>query len=153
MEKLQYHLWVECLSLTKPLSKEDLEGYPGLVEEEYADRHDPSKPTVESPLQIFGGKKKQMLVNGIIIYVTIVSLDRCAKQSMTEKITGLLPDPPGVKLQKEGLKAKHPVVFIPELSRVDLLWEGHQRAGSGLIPLSLNQVYFSLGRVWRGKNG
>ncbi|KAF2323606.1 hypothetical protein GH714_036294 [Hevea brasiliensis] len=38
-------------------------------------------------------------------------------QYVTEAITGPLPDPPGVKLRKEGLKAKHPVVFVPGLSR------------------------------------
>ncbi|GMH23338.1 hypothetical protein Nepgr_025181 [Nepenthes gracilis] len=50
-------------------------------------------------------------------------------QYVTEAITGPLPDPPGVKLQKEGLKAKHPVVFIPGIVTGGLeLWEGHQCA-------------------------
>ncbi|CAN4089130.1 unnamed protein product [Withania somnifera] len=50
-------------------------------------------------------------------------------QYVTEAITGPLPDPPGVKLQKEGLKAKHPVVFIPGIVTCGLeLWEGHQCA-------------------------
>ncbi|PIA43147.1 hypothetical protein AQUCO_02000522v1 [Aquilegia coerulea] len=50
-------------------------------------------------------------------------------QYVTEAITGPLPDPPGVKLQKEGLKAKHPVVFVPGIVTGGLeLWEGHQCA-------------------------
>lgn len=50
-------------------------------------------------------------------------------QYVTEAITGPLPDPPGVKLQKEGLKAKHPVVFVPGIVTGGLeLWEGKQCA-------------------------
>ncbi|KAL6972675.1 Phospholipid:diacylglycerol acyltransferase 1 [Sarracenia purpurea var. burkii] len=50
-------------------------------------------------------------------------------QYVTEVITGPLPDPPGVKLQKEGMKAKHPVVFVPGIVTGGLeLWEGHQCA-------------------------
>uniref|UniRef100_A0A2N9IXW9 Phospholipid:diacylglycerol acyltransferase n=1 Tax=Fagus sylvatica TaxID=28930 RepID=A0A2N9IXW9_FAGSY len=50
-------------------------------------------------------------------------------QFVTEKITGPMPDPPGVKLKKEGLKAKHPVVFVPGIVTGGLeLWEGHQCA-------------------------
>lgn len=50
-------------------------------------------------------------------------------QFVTEAITGPLPDPPGVKLQKEGLKVKHPVVFVPGIVTGGLeLWEGHQCA-------------------------
>ncbi|KAK3040410.1 hypothetical protein RJ639_026815 [Escallonia herrerae] len=50
-------------------------------------------------------------------------------QYVTEAITGPLPDPPGVKLCKEGLKAKHPVVFVPGIVTGGLeLWEGHQCA-------------------------
>ncbi|XP_059644850.1 phospholipid:diacylglycerol acyltransferase 1-like [Cornus florida] len=50
-------------------------------------------------------------------------------QYVTEAITGPLPDPPGLKLQKEGLKAKHPVVFLPGIVTGGLeLWEGHQCA-------------------------
>lgn len=46
---------------------------------------------------------------------------------VTEAITGPLPDPPGLKLMKEGLKAKHPVVFVPGIVTGGLeLWEGHQ---------------------------
>ncbi|XP_050233148.1 phospholipid:diacylglycerol acyltransferase 1-like [Mercurialis annua] len=52
-------------------------------------------------------------------------------QYVTEAITGPLPDPPGVKLRKEGLKAKHPVVFVPGIVTAGLeLWEGHQCADS-----------------------
>ncbi|KAJ6427328.1 hypothetical protein OIU84_022843 [Salix udensis] len=48
---------------------------------------------------------------------------------VTEVITGPLPDSPGVKLRKEGLKAKHPVVFVPGIVTAGLeLWEGHQCA-------------------------
>ncbi|VFQ96463.1 unnamed protein product [Cuscuta campestris] len=47
-------------------------------------------------------------------------------QYVTEAITGPLPDPPGVKLAKEGLRAKHPVVFVPGIVTGGLeLWEGH----------------------------
>lgn len=50
-------------------------------------------------------------------------------QYVTEAITGPLPDPPGVTLKKEGLKAKHPVVFVPGIVTGGLeLWEGHQCA-------------------------
>lgn len=50
-------------------------------------------------------------------------------QYVTEVISGPMPDPPGVKLQKEGLKAKHPVVFVPGIVTGGLeLWEGHQCA-------------------------
>ncbi|KAG6665075.1 phospholipid:diacylglycerol acyltransferase 1-like isoform X2 [Carya illinoinensis] len=47
-------------------------------------------------------------------------------QYVTEAITGPMPDPPGVKLRKEGLTAKHPVVFVPGIVTGGLeLWEGH----------------------------
>ncbi|XP_028752093.1 phospholipid:diacylglycerol acyltransferase 1-like [Neltuma alba] len=50
-------------------------------------------------------------------------------QYVTEAITGPLPDPPGLKLKKEGLTAKHPVVFVPGIVTGGLeLWEGHQCA-------------------------
>lgn len=50
-------------------------------------------------------------------------------QYVTEAITGPLPDPPGVKLRKEGLRVKHPVVFVPGIVTGGLeLWEGHQCA-------------------------
>ncbi|KAL2234818.1 UNVERIFIED_CONTAM: Phospholipid:diacylglycerol acyltransferase 1 [Sesamum indicum] len=48
---------------------------------------------------------------------------------MSEVIRGRLPDPPGLKLKKEGLRAKHPVVFVPGIVTGGLeLWEGHQCA-------------------------
>ncbi|XP_073043951.1 phospholipid:diacylglycerol acyltransferase 1-like [Primulina eburnea] len=47
-------------------------------------------------------------------------------QYVTEAITGPLPDPPGVKLAKDGLRAKHPVIFVPGIVTGGLeLWEGH----------------------------
>lgn len=50
-------------------------------------------------------------------------------QYVTEAITGPLQDPPGVKLKKEGLKAKHPVVFVPGIVTGGLeLWEGRKCA-------------------------
>ncbi|KAF5745538.1 lecithin:cholesterol acyltransferase family protein [Tripterygium wilfordii] len=50
-------------------------------------------------------------------------------QYVTEVITGPAPDPPGVKLRNEGLKARHPVVFVPGIVTGSLeLWEGHQCA-------------------------
>ncbi|KAG6415829.1 hypothetical protein SASPL_123248 [Salvia splendens] len=50
-------------------------------------------------------------------------------QYVTEAITGPPPDPPGLKLRKEGLAAKHPVVFVPGIVTAGLeLWEGHQCA-------------------------
>ncbi|GMN36907.1 hypothetical protein TIFTF001_006385 [Ficus carica] len=50
-------------------------------------------------------------------------------QYVTEAITGPLPDPPGIKLRKEGLRAVHPVVFVPGIVTGGLeLWEGHQCA-------------------------
>ncbi|XVE88653.1 hypothetical protein DITRI_Ditri19aG0086700 [Diplodiscus trichospermus] len=48
---------------------------------------------------------------------------------VTEAITGPLPDPPGVKLQKQGLKAKHPLLFVPGIVTGGLeLWEGRKCA-------------------------
>ncbi|KAI3463237.1 hypothetical protein Pfo_019900 [Paulownia fortunei] len=50
-------------------------------------------------------------------------------QYVTEAITGPMPDPPGLNLKKEGLRAKHPVVFVPGIVTGGLeLWEGHQCA-------------------------
>ncbi|EPS62391.1 hypothetical protein M569_12397, partial [Genlisea aurea] len=50
-------------------------------------------------------------------------------QYVTEAITGPMPDPPGLKLKKEGLRVKHPVVFIPGIVTGGLeLWEGHDCA-------------------------
>ncbi|GJZ46967.1 phospholipid:diacylglycerol acyltransferase 1-like protein [Tanacetum coccineum] len=50
-------------------------------------------------------------------------------QYVTEKITGPLPDPPGLKCLKEGLGPKHPVVFVPGIVTGGLeLWEGHECA-------------------------
>ncbi|KAI4355493.1 hypothetical protein L6164_004259 [Bauhinia variegata] len=50
-------------------------------------------------------------------------------QYVTEAITGPLPDPPGLKLKKEGLRVNHPVVFVPGIVTGGLeLWEGHQCA-------------------------
>ncbi|KAI4329139.1 hypothetical protein L6164_021435 [Bauhinia variegata] len=50
-------------------------------------------------------------------------------QYVTEAITGPWPDPPGLKLKKEGLTANHPVVFVPGIVTGGLeLWEGHQCA-------------------------
>ncbi|GJR04271.1 hypothetical protein Tco_0527255 [Tanacetum coccineum] len=47
-------------------------------------------------------------------------------QYVTQAFTGPTPDAPGVKLHKEGLKAKHPVVFVPGIVTGGLeLWEGH----------------------------
>ena len=45
--------------------------------------------------------------------------------SLSEAITGPLPHPPGVKLKNEGLRALHPVVFVPGIVTGGLeLWEG-----------------------------
>ncbi|GKD88521.1 phospholipid:diacylglycerol acyltransferase 1-like protein, partial [Tanacetum coccineum] len=50
-------------------------------------------------------------------------------QYVTKKITGPLPDPPGLKCLKEGLGPKHPVVFVPGIVTGGLeLWEGHECA-------------------------
>lgn len=50
-------------------------------------------------------------------------------QYVTEAITGPLQDPPGEKLKKEGLEAKHPVVFVPGIVTGGLeLWEGRKCA-------------------------
>ncbi|KAL3699140.1 hypothetical protein R1sor_017162 [Riccia sorocarpa] len=46
-------------------------------------------------------------------------------QYVTDKVIGPPPDPPGVKLAKEGLVAKHPVVFVPGIVTGGLeLWQG-----------------------------
>ena len=50
-------------------------------------------------------------------------------QYVTEAINGPMPDPPGLKLKKEGLTARHPVVFVPGIVTGGLeLWEGHHCA-------------------------
>lgn len=57
------------------------------------------------------------------------AMPRSLNQYVTEAITGPAPDPPGVKLRKEGLRAKHPVVFVPGIVTGGLeLWEGKQCA-------------------------
>ncbi|XP_039006988.1 phospholipid:diacylglycerol acyltransferase 1-like [Hibiscus syriacus] len=54
-------------------------------------------------------------------------------QYVAMAITGPLPDPPGVKLRKEGLTANHPVVLVPGIVTGGLeLWEGRQCA-EGLL--------------------
>ncbi|GLT55998.1 hypothetical protein SLA2020_290730 [Shorea laevis] len=50
-------------------------------------------------------------------------------QYVNKAIHGPLPDPPGEKLRKEGLQARHPVVFVPGIVTGGLeLWEGHHCA-------------------------
>eukprot|EP00249_Psilotum_nudum_P021291 c28053_g1_i1 orf=316-2472(+) len=58
----------------------------------------------------------------LVLYNTLPSLP----QYVTEAITGPLPDPPGLKLKKEGVRVKHPVVLLPGIVTGGLeLWEGH----------------------------
>ncbi|KAE8686706.1 Phospholipid:diacylglycerol acyltransferase 1 [Hibiscus syriacus] len=46
-----------------------------------------------------------------------------------EAIAGPLPDPPGVRMRKQGLMVKHPVVFVPAPMTGGLeLWEGRKCA-------------------------
>ncbi|XP_039123936.1 phospholipid:diacylglycerol acyltransferase 1 isoform X2 [Dioscorea cayenensis subsp. rotundata] len=46
-------------------------------------------------------------------------------QQVTEAISGPMPDPPGALLRKEGVTARHPVVFVPGIVTGGLeLWEG-----------------------------
>lgn len=64
-----------------------------------------------------------------VVWWTLVvvynALPHSLPQYVTEKITGPLPDPPGVTLKKEGLSVKHPVVFVPGIVTGGLeLWEG-----------------------------
>lgn len=45
--------------------------------------------------------------------------------SFPQYITGVYVEPPGIKLRKEGVKAKHPIVFVPGIVTGGLeLWEG-----------------------------
>lgn len=61
-----------------------------------------------------------------LLMVLFNALPPSLPQYVTEAITGPLPDPPGLKLKKEGLKAHHPVVFVPGIVTGGLeLWEGH----------------------------
>ncbi|XP_054822750.1 phospholipid:diacylglycerol acyltransferase 1-like [Prosopis cineraria] len=63
-------------------------------------------------------------------------------QYVAEAIGGPLPDPPGVKLRKEGLMVKHPVVFVPGIVTGGLeLWEGRQCA-EGLFRKRMWGGYF-----------
>lgn len=57
----------------------------------------------------------------LVLYNALPSLPNY----VTEAITGPIADPPGVKLAKEGLRAHHPVVFVPGIVTGGLeLWEG-----------------------------
>ncbi|KAL4329053.1 hypothetical protein AHAS_Ahas13G0261600 [Arachis hypogaea] len=57
------------------------------------------------------------------------AMPRSIPQYVTEVIAGPMPDPPGIKLAKEGLKANHPVVFVPGIVTCGLeLWEGESCA-------------------------
>ncbi|KAH9328339.1 hypothetical protein KI387_000447, partial [Taxus chinensis] len=54
----------------------------------------------------------------LVLYNTLPS-------SLPQYITGPYVDPPGIRLKKEGLKAHHPVVFVPGIVTGGLeLWEG-----------------------------
>lgn len=58
----------------------------------------------------------------LVLYNALPSLP----QYVTEAITGPLPESPGIRLAKEGLRAHHPVVFVPGIVTGGLeLWEGH----------------------------
>jgi len=60
-----------------------------------------------------------------ILVVVYNALPHSLPQYVTEKITGPLPDPPGVFLKKENITAKHPVVFVPGIVTGGLeLWQG-----------------------------
>ncbi|KAJ4816588.1 phospholipid:diacylglycerol acyltransferase [Rhynchospora pubera] len=100
-----------------------------------------TKPPKSDKTQETSGAKKWSCVDsccwliGIICSVWWVllfsynAMPPSIPQFVTEAISGPMPDPPGVKLQKEGLKAKHPVVFVPGIVTGGLeLWEGHQCA-------------------------
>ncbi|KAK6944768.1 Lecithin:cholesterol/phospholipid:diacylglycerol acyltransferase [Dillenia turbinata] len=64
-----------------------------------------------------------------ILLFSYNALPASIPQYVAEAITGPLPDPPGVKLYKEGLRVKHPVVFVPGIVTGGLeLWEGHNCA-------------------------
>ncbi|KAJ0988465.1 hypothetical protein J5N97_006821 [Dioscorea zingiberensis] len=53
------------------------------------------------------------------------SLTQQVTEAVTEAITGPMPDPPGSRLRKEGVTARHPVVFVPGIVTGGLeLWEG-----------------------------
>lgn len=60
-----------------------------------------------------------------ILVVLYNALPHSLPQYVTERITGPLPDPPGVTLKKQGVHVKHPVVFVPGIVTGGLeLWEG-----------------------------
>lgn len=60
-----------------------------------------------------------------ILVVLYNALPHSLPQYVAERITGPLPDPPGVTMKKEGLSVKHPVVFVPGIVTGGLeLWEG-----------------------------
>lgn len=59
------------------------------------------------------------------IWWVLLVLYKCLP-TLSEAITGPVADPPGVVLYKEGLRARHPVVFVPGIVTGGLeLWEGH----------------------------
>jgi phospholipid:diacylglycerol acyltransferase len=60
-----------------------------------------------------------------VLSVLYHALPESVPQFVAEKINGPLPDPPGTMLKKEGLLAKHPVVFVPGIVTGGLeMWEG-----------------------------
>lgn len=61
----------------------------------------------------------------VSIWWLLTVLYNALPQFVTDAITGPLPDPPGLKLKKEGLTVHHPVVFVPGIVTGGLeLWEG-----------------------------
>jgi phospholipid:diacylglycerol acyltransferase len=78
-----------------------------------------------------------------VLAVLYHALPESVPQFVAEKISGPLPDPPGTMLRKEGLLAKHPVVFVPGIVTGGLeMWEGKPCA-DGLFRK----------RLWGGKFG
>lgn len=106
------------------------------------DRHKKEKEVKKSTKDEKKKKKKEGKANWgcvdsccwLIGYVCVIwwflavvynALPSTVPQYMMEKISGPIPDAPGVTLKKDGLQAKHPVVFVPGIVTGGLeLWEG-----------------------------
>ncbi|KAL9247269.1 hypothetical protein vseg_020718 [Gypsophila vaccaria] len=107
-----------------------------------SDPDDPVRadPEPDSPARAKGkgkGKKKWSCVDNCCWLVGVIcstwwlllflynAMPSSFPQYVTEAITGPMVDPPGERLRKEGLRAVHPVVFVPGIVTAGLeLWEG-----------------------------
>ncbi|KAK7363276.1 hypothetical protein VNO77_05412 [Canavalia gladiata] len=110
-------------------------------EEEERKKEEKTGEKVNEKSSIGGKKKKWSCLDSCCWFVGFIccvwwfllflynAMPASFPQYVAEAITGPFPDPPGVKLKKEGVTVKHPVVFVPGIVTGGLeLWEGRQCA-------------------------